>query len=317
MKIMDQRAVMVQAHGKINLTLDVVGKRNDGYHDILSIMQSISLHDRMRLSLTGTDISVACSHPEVPANEENLVFRAAQELRRVTRVKAGVHIQLSKGIPVAAGLGGGSADAAAVLLGLNKLWNTGLSQDQLREIGQSLGADVPFCLMGGTALAEGIGERLTPLPALPQQWLVLVKPPFGVSTSEIYEAYDSAAIPVRPDTAAVLRSIRRGDFSGAVAGAGNVLEQVTASLYPEVAEIVASLKTKGAKKVFMCGSGPTVCAFVENRPAAENLKKQYPGYPGKIHIANTTARGNMFLVRLRRGEKCGRKETFTNTAGKL
>lgn len=314
---MATNTVMVQVYGKINLTLDIVGKRNDGYHDIISIMQSISLSDRLKLKEIKGEISLECDCSRVPLGEDNLCFRAAQELRRAAGVRKGVHIKLSKGIPVAAGLGGGSADAAGVLLGLNRLWQTGFSLDRLREIGSGIGADVPFCLTGGTSLAEGIGEKLTPLPYFPKQWLFLVKPPFDVSTGEIYKAYDSAEIVYRPDTVSVLDSIRAGDIHRAIQGMGNTLEQVTGAIFPEVKDLIDELQSEGAKKVIMCGSGPTVCAFVNSREAGERLKARYSGYPGETYLAHFVTRGSILLSRLKRGETFGRKKVFTDTAGKL
>lgn len=295
MRKMNDGSLLIRTHGKINLTLDVIGKRADGYHDIVSVMQSISLSDEIRLSLTDEEISAACNHPEVPVDRGNLVCQAARELQRVAGIRKGVHIELSKGIPVAAGLGGGSSDAAAVLLGLNRLWGTGLSHEQLSAIGSGIGADVPFCLLGGTALAEGIGERLLPLPGFAKQWLILIKPPFGVSTRKIYEAFDNFDVAFRPDTSAVVKSLQEGDFLQAIPAMGNVLEQVTTSLYPEVGEIIKGLQAKGVKKALMCGSGPTVCAFVDDRAAAEKIKQDPFGFQGEVFVASTETRGHVFL----------------------
>lgn len=314
---MTPNTVMVHAYGKINLTLDIVGKRHDGYHDIISIMQSISLFDRLRLTETAGEIVLECNCSGVPLGEDNLCCRAAQELRRAAGVRKGVYIKLSKGIPVAAGLGGGSADAAGVLWGLNRLWQTGFTLDRLREIGSGIGADVPFCLTGGTSLAEGIGEKLTPLPRFPKQWLFLVKPPFDVSTGEIYKAYDSAKIVYRPDTVSVLDSIRTGNIDRAIQGMGNTLEQVTGAIFPEVKYLTDELRSGGAEKVIMCGSGPMVCAFVNSRAAGEKLKARFSGYPGETYLAHSVTRGIVLLARLKRGERFGRKKTFTDTARKL
>ncbi|MGI6553909.1 MAG: 4-(cytidine 5'-diphospho)-2-C-methyl-D-erythritol kinase [Bacillota bacterium] len=297
---MNFQRVDVQTHAKINLTLDVLGKRQDGYHNIRSIMQSISLNDRVSLTKTQGGISVECTHPEVPCGSSNLAFRAAQELKETAGVNYGVHIRLFKNIPVAAGLGGGSADAAAVLRGLNRLWNTGFDTNKLREIGRRIGADVPFCLTGGTVLAEGIGEELMPLKPINRIWMVLFKPPFGVSTAEIYKAHDRVKRKYPQSTEALLVEMEQGNIDTMVAAMGNALEETTAGLYPEVADIISRLKARGVQKTFMCGSGPTVCAIAASQEAAERLKKEYTGFNGKIFIAYTVPRAQVFLKRERK-----------------
>ena len=297
---MNFQRVDVQTHAKINLTLDVLGKRQDGYHNIRSIMQSISLNDRVSLTKTEGGISVECTHPEVPCGSSNLAFRAAQELKEAADVNYGVHIRLFKNIPVAAGLGGGSADAAAVLRGLNRLWNTGFDINKLREIGRRIGADVPFCLTGGTVLAEGIGEELTPLKPISRIWMVLFKPPFGVSTAEIYNAHDRLKREYPQSTEAFLVEMEQGNIDTMVAAMGNALEETTADLYPEVADIISRLKARGVQKTFMCGSGPTVCAIAASGAAAERLKKEYTDFNGKIFIAYTVPRAQVFLKRERK-----------------
>jgi len=314
--------VYVQANAKINLTLDVLGKRQDGYHNIRSVMQSISLNDRISLTKTPGNISVHCGNPKVPCNSDNLVCRAALALKEATGVTSGVHIELRKGIPVAAGLGGGSADAAAVLRGLNVLWNTGLNDNELRQIGKNIGADVPFCLMGGTALAEGIGEILTPLKPLPRMYLVLFKPEFGVSTADVYRAHDRTQASLahevpKESTPAVLSGIDNGDLEAVIAGIGNMLQNTTTVLYPEVQKIIDRLVDRGVKKALMCGSGPTVCAIVSDQEAAKKLKAECSGFSGKIYIGHTVLNGNFLLELRKRGEKVGRKKAYTYTIGKL
>ena len=311
-------SIHLQAYAKINFSLDVLEKRQDGFHNIRSIMQSISLYDRLSLTKTEGDISIECADPEVPCNDNNLAVRGAQELKQAAQVKAGVHIVLSKGIPVAAGLGGGSADVAAVLRGLNNLWNTGLDNRELREIGKRIGADVPFCLTGGTALAEGIGEVLTPLEDFPRLWLVLFKPAFGVSTPEVYRAHDRMErVQYRQDTEAVLAGVEKGDFEAMISGMGNMLQQITTGLYPEVGNIIHMLQKKALTKVFMCGSGPTVCAVVSDRCAAEELRRKCFAFSGKVYITHTVPRASILLDGYKRGEKVGGKEAYANKTGKL
>lgn len=314
---MASRSVYVQAHAKLNLTLDILKKRQDEYHDIRSIMQSISLHDKISLTLTSGSISIYCSHPEVPCDSRNLVWKAAMLLKEAAGVKSGVQIELTKGIPVAAGLGGGSADAAAVLRGLNVLWNTGLNNSQLWELAKDIGADVPFCLSGGTVLAEGTGEILTPLKPLPRIWLVLFKPAFGVSTAEVYKAHDRMQSSLIQTTPAVLAEIEKDDFRAAVSGFGNMLQATTSVLYPEVGEIIYALQERGVEKVLMCGSGPTVCAVAADRRAAEKLREKCTDFNGRIYITHTVSQGSVLMERDKRGEKVGRKKTYTYTIGKL
>lgn len=294
---MKPAGIWVQANAKINLTLDVLEERRDGYHNIRSVMQSISLHDRLSLTRTECDISIEGSHREVPWDADNLACRAALELQKTVGTRQGVHIKLWKGIPVAAGLGGGSADAAAVLRGLNRLWDTKLDGDQMREIGKRIGADVPFCLTGGTALAEGMGDILTPLEPVPMLWLVLFKPFFGVSTGEVYRAHRRIKDEYRYNTEDVLSELKKGALDGIISGIGNTLQRTTTSLYPEVADIIHGLEEIGIPKVFMCGSGPTVCAVVSDKKEARQLKGKCSGFNGNIYIAHTVPRAGVFLER--------------------
>ncbi|MBE3553675.1 MAG: 4-(cytidine 5'-diphospho)-2-C-methyl-D-erythritol kinase, partial [Thermicanus sp.] len=224
---------MVTAPAKINLTLDVLGKRADGYHEVKMVMTTIDLSDRLTLIKAGDGgIYVTSSTGVIPTDERNLAYQAALLLKRELHVKEGVKIYIEKKIPVAAGLAGGSSDAAATLKGLNKLWNLGLDLDQLAGLGARLGSDVPFILYGGTTLATGRGEVLTPLPSPPPSWVVLAKPPIGVSTSEVYGKLRLDQIKERPDHERMLKALAEKDFSGVVASMGNVLETVTFTLYP-------------------------------------------------------------------------------------
>jgi 4-diphosphocytidyl-2-C-methyl-D-erythritol kinase len=253
----------------------------------------------------------------VPCTSTNLACRAALSLKEASGVKVGVHIELRKGIPVAAGLGGGSADAAAVLRGLNLLWDTGFSICELQEIGQNIGADVPFCIAGGTALAEGYGEILSPLQPVPKMWMVLYKPGFGVSTAEVYNAHDRMDIKSRHDTQVVLLAIEKNDINAIIAGIGNALQQTTTVLYPQVEGIISALLERETVKVFMCGSGPTVCAVFTDKSAAENFRDKCFDFNGQAYLAHTVSRGSFMLESEKRGEKVGRKKAYTYTIGKL
>ncbi len=266
--------LIIKAHGKINLTLDVLSRRPDGYHDVEMIMQSIALHDTLRIEGQEEEIMLTATGQPVSIDEDNLIIKAARLLQQQTGTKRGAKIHLQKEIPVAAGLAGGSTDAAATLRGLNELWQLGLSQKQLMELGVRLGADVPFCLLGGTAIARGIGEELTPLPAAPNFGVVLVKPAFGVSTAAVYRGLNVANLRQHPQTNSMMGALRSGQLAAVADELGNVLESVTLSLYPELQEIKEKLTGVGCQGVLMSGSGPTIFGLTEDAAAAIQLARQ-------------------------------------------
>ncbi|KXG77837.1 4-diphosphocytidyl-2-C-methyl-D-erythritol kinase [Fervidicola ferrireducens] len=262
--------VELEAKAKINLTLDVLYKRPDGYHQVEMIMQEISLKDHLVVSLLpGKDIRIVSNSKAIPDGEANLAFKAAKLLMDEFDLDAGVEIKIFKEIPVAAGLAGGSADAAAVLKGMNELFDLGLTTEDLMRFGEKLGADVPFCVMGGTALACGKGEELTRLPAVPPASLVLIKPPYSVSTREVYNRLKINSIRKRPDTQAVIESIKKGDLEGISRGLCNVLEEVTFAKHPELEKFKEMLKARGAFGSLMSGSGPAVYGIFEAKKDAE------------------------------------------------
>ncbi|AEG13797.1 4-diphosphocytidyl-2-C-methyl-D-erythritol kinase [Desulfofundulus kuznetsovii DSM 6115] len=261
----------VLARAKINLTLDITGLLPDGYHQLETVMQSIALCDRLVFSSRPQGIELQTDSRLIPPGPENLVYRAAELLQRVTGCRQGVHIFLFKNIPVAAGLGGGSADAAATLAALNQLWSLGLSQEELLVLAAKLGADVPFCLVGGTVLARGKGELLTPLKPLPPLGVVLVTPPLAVSTARIYREYDRLLPGVHPDTPAMVAAIERQDITAVAALLGNILEPVTATLYTQVYVVKEALKAAGASGVVMSGSGPTVLGLCRDEGEARRV----------------------------------------------
>ena len=261
-----------EAYAKINLTLDVTGKRPNGYHDVCMVMQSIGIHDIVTVQTeTGAeDIALTISHGDLPTDSSNLAYRAAQLfLQRTNKQSDGIRIHIEKHNPIAAGLAGGSTDAAAVLVLLNDLYQTGLTQEQLMEMGLALGADVPFCIAGGTMLAEGIGEVLTPLPHAPQAFVVLCKPPFAVSTREVYQEIDSVPLTQRPDTEGMKQALENGDYQGVCGRLMNVMETVTATKRHQIGEIRAVLRENGADATLMSGSGPTVYGLFSDRTAAD------------------------------------------------
>jgi len=274
--------IKIRAYAKVNLTLEVKGRRTDGYHEISTIFQSIDLHDTVFL-IPGRGIELEVRGRGGPEGPANLAYRAASLLQGKYPFP-GVRIILEKRIPLAAGLAGGSADAAAVLVGLNYLWDLGLTAGALASIGAELGSDVPFCVLGGTALGRGRGERLTLLPSPPPLWLVLVKPPFGVSTAAAYRAWDDGLASGwegdRPREEEAVAALMTGDRKGLVGALGNALEGVTSRLHPEVAAIKEKLMSLGAEKVVMCGSGPTLFGVAPAREEAERmaavLRGEYP-----------------------------------------
>lgn len=270
--------ISLKALAKINLGLDVLGKREDGYHDVRMIMQTIHLYDRVEIKKTRSPhIHVETNLYYLPVNEDNLVYRAAKLMKDEFQIKEGVRIVLQKFIPVAAGLAGGSSDAAAVLVGMNRIFNLGLKQNKLMELGLKIGADVPFCIMRGTALAEGIGEKLTALPPMPKCPVLIAKPAISVSTKTVYEGlklYDGME---HPDIDGVMESIQQKDLKGVASRMGNILETVTIPMYPVIKDIKNLMMDNGALNAMMSGSGPTVFGLFQNekeiRRAYDALKQ--------------------------------------------
>lgn len=249
----------LKAYGKINLALDVVRKREDGYHEVRMIMQTVGIFDRIELlEEKEPGIRIGTNLSFVPADESNLAYKAAKLLMDEFQISSGLSITLEKHIPVAAGMAGGSTDAAAVLYGVNRLFGLGLSKEQLMERGVKIGADVPYCIMRGTALSEGIGEILTPLPAAPKCSLLIAKPGISVSTKYVYENLHANSLKKHPDIDGMIAAIRGNDLRGVTDRMENVLETVTAEKYPVIEEIKACMREQGAMNALMSGSGPTV-----------------------------------------------------------
>lgn len=277
----------ISARAKINLSLDILGARDDGYHEILTVMQPIDLHDDLELE-PDTEIRVESSSGEVPAGPQNIVYKAAGLLRGEFGSTRGAKIFIHKNIPVAAGLAGGSSDAAAALRALNRMWEINAPEADLFRLGEVLGSDVPFCLLGKTALAGGRGEELTPLPSFSGFGVVLVKPPFGVSTARVYSLYDSIPPAPGPDTAAMAQAVKNRDLRAVAGLMGNVLERVTASLHPEILDIKKALIDAGAAGAMMSGSGPTVFGLCGS-PAEAGFIASRLGLTGCLVIASATA----------------------------
>ncbi len=261
----------LKAYGKINLGLDVLGRREDGYHEVRMIMQTVGIFDRVDLiRMEKPGITVETNLYYLPTNENNLVYKAAKLLMDEFHIREGIFIRLKKFIPVAAGMAGGSSDAAAVLFGVNKMFRLGLNTAQLMERGLKIGADVPYCILRGTALAEGIGEILTPLPPLPQCQVLIAKPGINVSTKFVYGNLRADALrkDERPDIDGMIAAIRGGDIYGIAAALGNVLETVTVKEYPVIRQIKEKMMEYGAIGSLMSGSGPTVFGLFTSPKAA-------------------------------------------------
>jgi 4-diphosphocytidyl-2-C-methyl-D-erythritol kinase len=269
--------LLVKAPAKINLSLDVLHKRPDGFHEVEMVMTTIDLADRIELTnLTDDTIKILSHNRFVPDDGRNLAYQAAQLLKDRLDIKKGVAISIDKVIPVAAGLAGGSSDAAATLKGLNRLWDLGLSLDELAELGSEIGSDVSFCVYGGTALATGRGEKIEHLPAPPNCWVILAKPTIGVSTADVYKNLNVSNVQ-HPSTEAMISALNRNSYSDICSNLGNVLESVTLDMYPEVAQIKDQMERFGADAVLMSGSGPTVYGLVQYE---SRLHRIYNGLRG-------------------------------------
>ncbi|WP_313894762.1 4-(cytidine 5'-diphospho)-2-C-methyl-D-erythritol kinase [Psychrobacillus sp.] len=273
----------VKAPAKINLTLDVLHKRPDGYHEVEMIMTTVDLSDRIGLEIREDgQIHILSVDRFVPNDHRNLAYQAAKILKEMYRVKSGVSITIEKHIPVAAGLAGGSSDAAATLRGLNTLWGLGLSLDQLAQIGTKIGSDVAFCVYGGTALATGRGEKIQELPSPANCWVILAKPVLGVSTADIYGNLKIDQI-VHPNTKQMIEAIETKNFEQMCASVGNVLEDVTLKLYPEVAGLKEQMQKFGADAVLMSGSGPTVFGLVYQESRVQRIYNGLRGFCDEVY----------------------------------
>lgn len=280
---MNRLKLLVKAPAKINLSLDVLGKRSDGYHEVKMIMTTIDLADRLELTELSEDrIEIVSHNRYVPDDQRNLAYQAAKLLKNRFQVKKGVSIAIEKTIPVAAGLAGGSSDAAATLRGLNKLWNLGLTIDELAKLGAEIGSDVSFCVYGGTAIATGRGELIEHIPTPPPCWIILAKPHIGVSTAEVYGNLKLDNV-THPDVNRMVQAIREGSYEGICGAVGNVLEEVTFAMHPEVARIKGQMKRFGADAVLMSGSGPTVFGIVRHDSRMQRIYNGLKGFCEQVY----------------------------------
>lgn len=281
--------ITMKAYAKINLGLDVLRKREDGYHDVSMIMQSINLYDTLSIKrYKNGALKVRTNLPYLPNDRRNLVYKAAALFSKTMKIDAGIRIVLEKNIPVAAGLAGGSSDAATVLLGLNKMFNAGLSTSELMQLGVQLGADVPYCILLGTALSEGIGELLTPLKPIPDCAILLVKPDISVSTKYVYEGLKLNSSIIHPDIKGMLNAIEEGNLLLLTSLMDNILQTVTARDYPVIEEIKEKMKEKGALTSLMSGSGPTVFGIFNNKEAAKAAYRYFTDSNNEWMVKLTT-----------------------------
>ena len=257
--------IQMKALAKVNLGLDVIRRREDGYHEVKMIMQTVRLYDRIILEKTQKGISMETNLSFLPVNEQNIAYRAAKMLMDEFHIQSGLHIKIDKHIPVAAGMAGGSTDGAAVLYGVNKIFKLGLTKRQLMERGVKLGADVPYCIMRGTVLSEGIGEILTPVSFLPDCHILIAKPPVSVSTKHVYENLKLDKIEKHPDIDGMVEALRIEDLHGVTQRMENVLETVTIPEHPEIQQIKELMIKEGALNALMSGSGPTVFGIFDDR----------------------------------------------------
>ncbi len=288
--------IQLKALAKINLGLDVLRRREDGYHEVKMIMQTISFYDELMLKkIKKPEIQLRTNLPYLPTNENNLAYQAAKLLMEEYQIPGGLLIQLEKKIPVAAGMAGGSSDAAAVLWGVNQMYHLGLSRKELMERGVRLGADVPYCILRGTALAEGIGEKLKTLPPMPKCYLLIAKPGISVSTKFVYENLHVNELEAKkhPDVDAMITALRQKDLALLSARMGNILELVTIPAHPVIDKIKQEMQKAGALGAMMSGSGPTVFGIFDTQPkarkayralrASQLAKQLYLTVPYNVH----------------------------------
>lgn len=264
----------IKAYAKVNLGLDVVKRLPNGYHQVKMIMQTVGIYDELILEKAAEGITITTDSGELPTDENNLIYKAAKLMREKYGIDAGMRIHLRKNIPIAAGMAGGSTDAAATMKGINTLFGLEVKSGELMEEAVKIGADVPYCIMGGTALAEGIGEKLTALPSVPHMFLLVAKPDINVSTKYVYEHLDAAGIAHHPDIDGMVEAIRENSLCGILERMDNVLETVTIPAHPVIDTIKKRMRELGAEESLMSGSGPTVFGVFSDKECAKKAYRQ-------------------------------------------
>lgn len=266
--------IVLKAYAKINLGLDVLGRLPNGYHKVKMVMQTVGISDELTLEKAEGEVTMTTDSAELPVDRNNLICRAAVLMRETYGIKEGVRIHLKKTIPIAAGMAGGSTDAAATMLGINRLFDLKRPREELMRLSVSIGADVPYCILGGTALSEGIGEILTPLAPAPACYVLVTKPDINVSTKYVYEHLDAAGKLQHPDIDGMVAAIEKGSLSGILERLGNVLESVTVPAYPVIDIIKKRMLALGAAGSLMSGSGPTVFGIFSDKATADHAREQ-------------------------------------------
>ncbi|SCI30952.1 4-(cytidine 5'-diphospho)-2-C-methyl-D-erythritol kinase [Romboutsia sp. 1001713B170207_170306_H8] len=286
-------SIELKSRAKINLSIDVLGKRQDGYHLVEMIMQTIDLYDIIKIKeVNNNDIIINSNSSDIPLDGNNIVYKAVDLLRRTFSIEKGVEIFIEKNIPIAAGMAGGSSNAAAVLVGLNKMWNLNLSDKKLQELGFKLGADVPFCIVGNAALAKGVGEELTYIKGLPKDVSILVcKPELFVSTKEVYEGLDLSNIKIRPNNEYLIQCLKNNDIDSISRNMVNVLEAVTSKNHAQIKEIEEIMNENKALGSMMSGSGPTVFGLYKNKEDALKGKKELLKKYKQVYVVNSSEKG--------------------------
>lgn len=286
-------SIQLKSRAKINLSIDVLGQRSDGYHLVEMIMQTIDLFDTIKIGVLEENIIVVKSNSNnIPLDKENIVYKAADLIKTKYNIDKGIDIYIDKNIPVAAGMAGGSSNAAAVIVGLNELFNLKLTLDELEKIGLELGADVPFCISGNACLAENIGEKLTKIDGLSKDtFIVICKPNIFVSTKEVYEKIDSKEIEKRPNNKLLIQLLKDNDIKSLSKNMYNVLEEVTKEQYPIIGEIEQTMIDNGALGAMMSGSGPTVFGLYLNYEEAEKCKKLLLNNHKEVYVVSSNEKG--------------------------
>lgn len=286
-------SIDLKSRAKVNLSIDVLGKREDGYHLVEMIMQTIDLYDKLKITeIEENSILIKSNSLDIPLNEDNIMYKAVNLLKNQFNIEKGIEISIEKNIPVAAGMAGGSSNAAAVLVGLNKLWNLGLSENELKHIGLKLGADVPFCITGGSALAQGIGEKLTNIKGLPEDLNILVcKPNIFVSTKEVYQSLNMDKVKRRPQNKELIDALQKEDVKFISENMVNVLEEVTSLKYLEIGQIEDIMIKNKALGSMMSGSGPTVFGLFDNKDCAIKAKEDLQAKYNQVYLVKSSNKG--------------------------
>ena len=286
-------SIDLKSRAKVNLSIDVLGKREDGYHLVEMIMQTIDLYDKLKITeIEENSILIKSNSLDIPLNEDNIMYKAVNLLKNQFNIEKGIEISIEKNIPVAAGMAGGSSNAAAVLVGLNKLWNLGLSKNELKDIGLKLGADVPFCITGGSALAEGIGEELTNIKGLPEDLnIVVCKPNIFVSTKEVYQSLNMDKVKRRPKNKELIDALQKEDVKFISENMVNVLEEVTSLKYSEIGQIEDIMIKNKALGSMMSGSGPTVFGLFDNKDCAIKAKEDLQAKYNQVYLVKSSNKG--------------------------